>query len=195
MWINVSEGVRVAVGTFESCYSLTNITISDGVTTIGDRAFSDCSSLTNITIPNSVITLGFQAFAFCSSLTSVYFSCNAPSLGDSVFYVYGTTEVTVYYLAGTAGWGATFGDRPTAYWHLPYPAILSFGPNFGVQTNRFGFIFSWATNIPVVVEASTTLVNPIWSPVGTNTLTDGSSYFIDPAWTNYPSRFYRVRSP
>jgi hypothetical protein len=29
----------------------------------------------------------------------------------------------------------------------------------------------------------------------TNTLAGGSFYFSDPEWTNYPSRFYRVRSP
>ncbi len=79
---------------------------------------------------------------------------------------------------------------------LPYPLILNNNsPSFGVQTNGFGFIISWATNIPVVVEACADLANPIWSPVGTNTLTGGSSYFSDPQWTNYSARFYRLRSP
>jgi hypothetical protein len=73
--------------------------------------------------------------------------------------------------------------------------ILNNGPSFGVRTNGFGFIISWATNISVVVEACTDLASPIWSPVRTNTLTDGSSYFSDPQWTNHPARFYRLRSP
>jgi hypothetical protein len=89
----------------------------------------------------------------------------------------------------------TFGGRPTAPWSLPYPVIINNGPSFGVQTNGFGFIISWATNTPVVVEACANLANPIWSPVGTNSLTNGSSYFNDPQWTNYPARFYRIRSP
>jgi len=46
-----------------------------------------------------------------------------------------------------------------------------------------------------VVEACTNLTNPIWFPVGTNTLTGGSSYFSDAQWTNYPARLYRLRSP
>jgi len=29
----------------------------------------------------------------------------------------------------------------------------------------------------------------------TLTITNGSVAFSDPAWTNYPTRFYRVRSP
>jgi hypothetical protein len=64
----------------------------------------------------------------------------------------------------------------------------------GVQTNGFGFIISWARNASVVVEASTSLADPSWSPVSTNALIDGWSYFSDPQWANYPSRFYSVRS-
>ena len=47
----------------------------------------------------------------------------------------------------------------------------------------------------VVVEACTNLANPAWHPIGTNTLISGSAYFSDPQWTNYPARFYRLRSP
>jgi hypothetical protein len=68
-------------------------------------------------------------------------------------------------------------------------------PGFGVQTNRFGFMISWATNASVVVEACAGLANPTWSPVGTNTLVEGWSYFSDPEWTNSSGRFYRIRSP
>jgi hypothetical protein len=105
------------------------------------------------------------------------------------------SNATVYYLPGTTGWTSTFGGLRTAPWYLPNPVILDFGPRFGVQSNDFGFIVSWATNLPVVVEASTSLANPTWSPVATNTLTSGSAYFTDPQWTNYPAHFYRLRSP
>jgi hypothetical protein len=91
-------------------------------------------------------------------------------------------------------WGSTFGGRSTAPSFLPNPVILNNDPSFGVQTNCFGFIISWATNTSVVVEACTDLSNPAWSPVATNTLTGGSSYFSDSQWTNYPGRFYRLSS-
>lgn len=80
-------------------------------------------------------------------------------------------------------------------WFLPYPTILNFEPNFGIHTNRFNFSISWATNTSVVVEAATNLTNPAWSPVSTNALAGGTTYFSDPKWTNYPVRFYRLRSP
>jgi hypothetical protein len=64
---------------------------------------------------------------------------------------------------------------------------------FGVQPGGFGFTISWATNVSVVVEAATNLANPIWIPVATNTLVNGTNAFTDSAWTKYPKRFYRVQ--
>jgi hypothetical protein len=75
------------------------------------------------------------------------------------------------------------------------PQVQSSGTDFGVRTNEFGFNIIGTSNLVVVVEACTNPADPNWFPVGTNTLTDGLSYFSDPAWTNYPSRFYRLRSP
>ena len=60
---------------------------------------------------------------------------------------------------------APFGGLPTALWFLPNPLILTFEPSFGVHTNKFSFVISWATNIPVVVEACTNLAGNTWQPV------------------------------
>ncbi len=106
----------------------------------------------------------------------------------------GSDNVTVYYLAGTTGWGDTFAERPAGLWVLPHPMILTTAPIFGLQTNAFGFRISWATKVPVVVEASTNPVNSTWFPVSTNALLNGWSDFSDAAWTNHPARFYRIRS-
>jgi hypothetical protein len=67
--------------------------------------------------------------------------------------------------------------------------------SFGIQTNCFGFNIVGNTNATIVVEACTNMINPVWVPVQTNILTSGSIYFSDPGWTNYPGRFYRLRSP
>ena len=47
------------------------ITIPNGVTSIGAYAFYKCSSLTSVTIPNSVTSIGELAFRGCSALDSV----------------------------------------------------------------------------------------------------------------------------
>jgi hypothetical protein len=203
--------------TFEWCQNLTNVMIGNSVTRIGEDAFNWCTSLTSVTIPNSVTSIGFYAFYNCVSLTSVTignsvtsiedgafercislteacFQGNAPSLGWFVFggYCESIDNATAYYLPGTTGWDTTFGDLPTALWK---PQVQTSDGSFGVLTNQFGFNISWASGQTVVVEACTNLANPIWSPVGTNTLTSGTSNFSDPDWTNYPGRFYRLRSP
>ena len=104
-----------------------------------------------------------------------------------------TPGVTYHFrVAATNDYGLAYGSDQS---FSPNPLILTSGPGFGVQSNAFGFIISWATNLPVVVEACTNLANHSWSPVHTNALTGGWSYFSDPQWANYPGRFYRVRSP
>ena len=75
------------------------------------------------------------------------------------------------------------------------PQVQTSDASFGVRTNRFGFTLTGTSGLVIVVEACTDLAHPIWSPLQTNTLTGGSYYFSDPAWTNYPGRFYRLRSP
>ena len=72
--------------TFNSCSSLSNIVLPDGVTSIDMQAFAGCSSLTSINIPHTVTSMGYRAFHNCSSLSDV--TCNAttpPTLDVGVF--------------------------------------------------------------------------------------------------------------
>ena len=169
--------------------------IPPGITSIGPYAFVLCFGLTNLTFPASVTSIaggqyGVCPFYTCSLLSAVYFEGNAPE----DWAAFECVPATIYHLPGTAGWATTFSKRPTALWVLPYPVILTTTPSFGIQTNGFGFRISWATNVLVVVEASPSLSTPVWSPVSTNTLINGWSDFSDAEWTNYPARFYRIRS-
>ena len=202
---------------FAECISLNTVIISTNVTNIGADAFHDCHSLTSITIPNRVTSIGSQAFCFCINLASVTIGTNVTSIHFDVFlacpsltgiYFLGNAPgvlfsaldsadniATVYYLPGTTGWGTPgtpFGGCPTALW---LPQAQTGAASFGVQTNQFGFNITWASDMVVVVEACADLANPVWTPVGTNTLTGGSSYFSDSQWMNYPGRYYRLRSP
>jgi hypothetical protein len=183
--------VSIGAGAFVYCTGLATVTIGNGVRSVGALAFQGCGKISYLMIPDSVTNIGVGAFSY-SHLNGVYFKGNAPSAASNVFYNNPDNPI-VYYLPGTTGWSATFGGRATALWFLPNPSVLS-SPGFGIQPSRFGFIISWATNIPVLVEGCTNLSDPTWSPVHTNTLINGSAYFGDPEWTNYPGRFYRLRS-
>jgi hypothetical protein len=154
---------------------------------IGDNAFAWDASLTSVTISNSVSNIASYAFSSCPDLTDAYFLGNAPTADCTVFS--GDTKATVHYFPNTTGWGPTFACRPAVPW---LPQVQTLGPSFGVRTNQFGFNITWASGMTIVVEASTTLVNPTWLPLQTNILSGGTLYFSDAWWTNSPRRFYRI---
>jgi hypothetical protein len=130
-------------------------------------------------------------------LGSVCFQGNAPTPSNDTSVFNSDFHAIAYYLPGTTGWGATFDGIPAMLWN---PQAQTGDGFFGVQNNQFGFNITGSSNLVIVVQACTNLANPVWSPVSTNTLniyvgTNGTSYFSDPQWTNYPGRFYRFRSP
>jgi hypothetical protein len=177
---------------FDNCSKLTSVTIPNRLTRIEEYTFYYCSSLTNVTIPASVTSIGNDAFYACSKLTRVYFQGNAPSVGSDLFYR--DHSVKAYYLPGTTGWdvfSSSTGVTAVLWQPQTQPSIAS----VGVQSDQFRFTINGTSNLVIVVEATANLANLNWSPVGTNTLTSGTSYFSDPQWTNYPTRFYRLRVP
>lgn len=95
--VTIPNGVTsIGEDAFCDCRSLTSITIPNSVTSIGEDAFYDCRSLTNVTIPNSVTSIGGAAFRSCSGLTSVTISNSVTSIGAGVFYgCSGLTSVTI----------------------------------------------------------------------------------------------------
>ena len=62
------------------------VTIENGVTNIGDRAFKDCSNLASITIPNSVSIIGQQSFYNCTSLYALVIPSSTTTIEDEAFY-------------------------------------------------------------------------------------------------------------
>jgi len=122
-------GGDIPYGAFYGCHSLTNIVLSDGVTSIGSCAFYECSgltsasisegvmgigsdaffgcsSLTSIEIPESVMRIAQYAFSGCSSLASVTFCGNAPYISGGVF---SGVNATAYYRGCNKTW--TSGER------------------------------------------------------------------------------------
>jgi len=123
-------------------------------------------------------------------LASVFFEGAAPTIPSNEIFD-NASKATVYYLPKSTGWGATFAGRPTALW---LPQAQTAVASFGLQTNQFGFYIKWARGQTVVVEACANLCSSDWHPVQTNTLVNGTNYFSDATWTNYPQRYYRIHS-
>ncbi len=186
--VNIPASVAsIGADAFADCPGLTNVYFTKGLISIGTAAFLSCTSLTTVTIPGSVTSIGSYAFEAGSGLTSVYFQGNAPAADSTAFAA--DTSATVYYLPGTTGWSNPFGGAPAVLWN---PLIQTGDGIFGVQNNQFGFNVTGSTNLAIVVEACTDLANPVWVPLQTNTITNGSLYFSEPLQTNSLGRFYRI---
>jgi hypothetical protein len=148
--------------------------------------------LASVTIPGSVINIGAFAFDSCNELTNVYFTGNAPNASSTTFG--SDTNATGYYLQGTTGWDVFAANTglTVALW---LPQIQANDASFGIQNNQFCFNVNWASGQVIVVEACTDLANPVWTPLQTNTLTNGAFYFRAPFQNNTSGRFYRISSP
>ena len=164
--------------------------IPPSVTAIGTNAFYDNFNLTNVTVPAGVTNLADEAFAYCRYLSRIYFRGDVPALGTEVFH--GSSLAAIYYLPSFPAWGGILTDVPALVWK---PIIGTNPAGFGVRTNQFGFTINWAAGQTVVVEGGTDVTAGAWTSLQTNLLASDQVYFSDPQWTNYPSRFYRLRWP
>ncbi len=99
-------GGNILYGAFSDCSNLTNVTIGDGVKSIGSNAFKNCSSLASVTIPNSVTSIGWYAFYNCYNLTSITIPNSVTSIGSYAFS--GCSSLTSVTFENTLGWKATY---------------------------------------------------------------------------------------
>ncbi len=74
---------------------LTHISISEGITSIGDYAFIDCINLESITLPESLTSLGSFTFIGCSKLHEINIPSNLKRIEEFVFQDTGFTEFTI----------------------------------------------------------------------------------------------------
>lgn len=184
-----SSVTNLDMGVFSSCFNLTNVTISPGITHIRAQDFWYCNRLTRVVIPASVTNMDGDAFQGCYALTNVYFQGNAPTL-DAYYPIPfdGDTNATLYYLPGTSNWPVTFSGQPTVLWNPVAQAA-------GTSTSPFAFTISGTPDIPIAIESCTDFSNPTWSRLQTCTLTNGVLSFSDSSSGDFSAQFYRIAGP
>ena len=110
--ITIPNSVTIIGGNvFGNCTSLTSINIGNGVTGIPSYMFYGCLSLSSVTIPSAVTSIGVEAFTDCTGLERIVFLGNAPTYSETSFR---NSSPTVYYVAGTTGWGVYYAGLNTA---------------------------------------------------------------------------------
>ena len=77
--------VEIPIGGFSGCSNLAEVTIEEGVQSIGTDSFSACISLRKISLPNSITSIGTEAFLGCGNLENIDFGENVTTLGDYAF--------------------------------------------------------------------------------------------------------------
>ena len=85
--VSIAEGVT-SIGTyaFYYCTSMTSISLPNSLTSIGNFAFYTCGDLASVIIPNNVTNIGEYAFYYCTSLTSITIPNGVTSIEDQTFY-------------------------------------------------------------------------------------------------------------
>ena len=81
MDISIPDSVT-SIGNFAfDSTSITTLTLSENITSVGMQCFRSCKDLTNIHLPSSLNTIGDRAFANCSGLRNVTLGKNFDAKG------------------------------------------------------------------------------------------------------------------
>ena len=89
--------VNGTLNSFAPC-GLTEYTIPDSITEIGELSFPYCTHLQSVTIPDSVTSIGEKAFLNCTSLIEVYCAAPIPPKGDSHMFSYFDADDNLYHI-------------------------------------------------------------------------------------------------
>ena len=98
--ITICDGItNIGDGAFAGDTSLNKITICNTVNSLGNFLFLGCENLATVTIPRNVTSIGYSAFQGCTSLTNITIPNRVTSIGDEAFY--GCTSLTNINYNGT----------------------------------------------------------------------------------------------
>ena len=84
--LTVSEGIET-IGNFAfyACTSLSSVSLPDSLRRIGDNAFSKCEKLKSVSISKRVTSIGSYAFSDCHSLESMEIPDSATCIEAAAF--------------------------------------------------------------------------------------------------------------
>jgi hypothetical protein len=103
--INGLTVTAIGEGAFGEVNNLTNVTIPNTVTTIGEAAFN-AAGLTSVTIPYGVTNISDAAFEDCENMTNAIIPASVTTIGPGAFSDTALTDVTIPNSVANLGDGA-----------------------------------------------------------------------------------------
>ena len=168
--ISIPDGVTsIPYSAFYNCHSLASISIPDGVTFIGVNAFYGCESLTSISIPDGVTSIEWGTFRDCFNLTSISILGNVTSIGNYAFA--GCNNLTSIYFEGDA---PEFAD--SVFRDVIANAYFPSGNRTWTVLKGYGGNITWISYIPPFYDvlASSFYADPVaWALE--NNITNGAT--------------------
>ena len=84
--VTISEGiVSIGKSAFANCRNLRYITFPQSLTSIGEKAFFECTALGNVVLYQNIKTISKQSFAHCYSLETMRLSNGTTTIGEQAF--------------------------------------------------------------------------------------------------------------
>ncbi|MBR3835979.1 MAG: leucine-rich repeat domain-containing protein, partial [Clostridia bacterium] len=132
-WILYEDGELVISGTgemYDGLFfhdSVINLTIENGVTSIGELSFTYCYNLTSVTIPDSVIHIADDAFLGCDSLIGITVGENNPAYSSDEYGVLFNKDKTILirYPHGNERTSYTTPDSVTSIYNCAFSACTN----------------------------------------------------------------------
>ena len=85
--ITLPEGLTsIGKAAFAGCDALKTVVMGEGVLDVGESAFENCTSLESVTLADSIINIHNNAFSHCSSLKTLYLPTSLEYIGANAFY-------------------------------------------------------------------------------------------------------------
>jgi hypothetical protein len=112
---------------FLDCVWIENVTLGEGVTSVGNYAFSGCTSLSDVTFSDDVTKIGALAFRGCVELEKINIGKNIKSIGSNAFY--DAVNLENVYIEDLSAWcKVTLSNN--------YSSPFYYGANLYVDGNR-----------------------------------------------------------
>ncbi|MBQ6010155.1 MAG: leucine-rich repeat protein, partial [Kiritimatiellae bacterium] len=103
-----------------SAANLEEVTFSDGLQSIGGRAFYNCYNLGEISLPSTVTNIGYDAFGACYAVTNIVLNEGLMSIKEGAFGGGTTTNITLPTTVREINREAFIGTEGTVTVHAPW---------------------------------------------------------------------------